>query len=156
MKRPVKIVVLAGSAVPAILFGAYLTFFWWCNTHLSLPLVDAAWAGDLGRIQELLDTGSPVDEAQPQLREMTPLIAAAFGEHPAVVKLLLAHHANPNATDVGGVTALGWAVGNQDLESVKLLLLAGADPDIGPPGSSPRVSARAASTSDLTTQPPTG
>ena len=61
---------------------------------------------------------------------VTPLHSAAAGSHPGIVKLLLAHGADPNAAQDGGFTPLHSAANNDDRESVEALLEAGADPSL--------------------------
>jgi uncharacterized protein len=52
---------------------------------------------------------------------------AAENRDTAAVRRLLAQHANPNAAQPDGTTALHWAAHWNDVDSVKLLLQAGAD-----------------------------
>ena len=58
---------------------------------------------------------------------VTPLIRAAEGGHPEVVRLLLARGAEPNAQDAEGRTALAAATAHGDPAVVRLLVDAGAD-----------------------------
>ena len=55
--------------------------------------------------------------------------AVRANEH-ALIKNLLAGKANPNAPLADKSTALLWAVDRQDAQSVRLLLAAGAKPDV--------------------------
>ncbi len=90
------------------------------------PLVRAAEAGDLARLEALLDGSESVD-----LRDAcrwTPLMKAARNGHVEVVRRLLAEGAEVDAEDKGGYTALLLAAGNGHAEVVRLLLQAGADP----------------------------
>jgi len=56
-----------------------------------------------------------------------PLIEAAKAGQPAVVRTLLAQHADANAREADGTTALHWAVRSDDRTTVAALLKAGAD-----------------------------
>ena len=55
------------------------------------------------------------------------LTAASRGGHSEVVKILLQAHADINAFEGGGNTALFWAVFSDHIDVVKLLLQHGAD-----------------------------
>jgi ankyrin repeat protein len=57
------------------------------------------------------------------------LIIAIRSRKPAVVKVLLSHGANANLAAGTGITPLSWAVRTGDLELIKALVQAGADPD---------------------------
>lgn len=59
--------------------------------------------------------------------EDAQLIQALKDSNRGAVKSLLEHHASPNARETNGTTALEWAVGRNDLETVQLLIGAGAD-----------------------------
>jgi uncharacterized protein len=61
----------------------------------------------------------------------TLLILAAYHYHPAAVRMLLAHGADPDRVNDRGQTALGAAVFRRSAESVALLLEHGADPHAG-------------------------
>src|SRR4051794_9798117 len=56
-----------------------------------------------------------------------PLADAAERKNSAAVRALLEQRANVNAPQADGMTALHWATHHDDLDSVKLLLTAGAD-----------------------------
>src|SRR5205823_5702131 len=60
------------------------------------------------------------------LSRRTPLHAAADFNRLEIVKLLLAHQANPNES-ASDATPLGLAVRNRNAEMVKALIAAGAD-----------------------------
>ncbi len=64
--------------------------------------------------------------AQPR----TPLGAAIQGEDVREVEALLARGADANEKDPGGRTALMWAARYGDTDSIRLLLQAGADPNL--------------------------
>jgi ankyrin repeat protein len=62
----------------------------------------------------------------------TALTAAAEAQPPATanMRLLLNAQADVNAVDYGGATALHYACSSGDIDSVRLLLDAGADPTL--------------------------
>jgi len=93
-------------------------------------LHDAAEAGDLPTVQELLGRGWGVN-AFDELGK-TPLHHAVLGEHFAVVDYLLRHGADINAHDerVIGDTPLCEAASTCSLRMARLLVAAGADPTI--------------------------
>ena len=70
------------------------------------PLHDAANAGDIATVKRLLDNGAYVDEKDEY--GATPLMLAANGLQPEVVKLLLLKGANVYATK-GNATVLDYA-----------------------------------------------
>ena len=88
----------------------------------------AAEAGDLSRVQELLNSGCPVN-AFDELGK-TPLHYAVLGEHFIVVDCLLCRGANVNAQDerVIGDTPLGEAASTCSPRMARRLVEAGANP----------------------------
>jgi ankyrin repeat protein len=85
----------------------------------------AAEAGDVERVRELLQHDASLVQER-TTGERTALHVSV--EHPEVVFLLLQHGADPNAREKGdNVTPLHLAAANKVLESVRLLLDAGAD-----------------------------
>jgi ankyrin repeat protein len=88
--------------------------------------------GHAEAVRRLLDAGANVDGA---LHGLTPLMAAARGGHGDIVRILLAADAEVNlmsgprrgCTDDAASTALTFAAGQGDLETVRLLISAGAD-----------------------------
>jgi ankyrin repeat protein len=126
------------------------------------PLMAASRAGRADIVTVLLEHGANVD-AKENVRGQTALMWAVSQRHPEVVRLLLQHGAdvsvhtrsNPQLVytgdvsgagrnpaewvmrtlDRGGSTALMFAARQGDLESAKLLLAAGANPnETGPDG----------------------
>ncbi len=93
---------------------------------LSSALAGAAKGGHLDLCRRLLELGAPVDGVAGRDR-LTPLMyAAAFSGLPAV-SLLLQHGASIAARNRNGSTVLHLAVANDaDLETIRLLLSAGA------------------------------
>jgi hypothetical protein len=57
----------------------------------------------------------------------TPLIECAITKQTNIAEQLLARKVEVNKTDIGGRTALHWAVDNNDLDMTRLLLAHGAD-----------------------------
>jgi ankyrin repeat protein len=83
---------------------------------------------DRGPVAEILIAkGAEVSTAAANPSRVAPLHSAAAGRSSAVVGLLLAHGADPNATQHGGYTPLHSAAQNGDLPSIELLLSHGAD-----------------------------
>jgi ankyrin repeat protein len=85
-----------------------------------------------GRTHELIgaiESGVPVNLTS--ARGDSLLMLAAYHDHPATVRALLEHGADPERVNDNGQTALGAAVFRQSTESVTLLLDHGADPDAG-------------------------
>ncbi|KAL6799179.1 ankyrin repeat-containing domain protein [Trichoderma sp. SZMC 28013] len=64
----------------------------------------------------------------------TPLLSAAYGEHEKTVKLLLEYGADPNASDIDGITPIAGSAGDGHEAVVKLLLEYGADPNASDEG----------------------
>lgn len=71
-------------------------------------LCDAALAGDLQTVRQLLEAGTPIDYPDSS-NQRTPLIKAAMKGHTEVVRMLLDHGAMPSCKDSAGRTALDWA-----------------------------------------------
>lgn len=88
-------------------------------------LCRAARRGDLEEVERLLSAGAEVNHVLGG--GYTALAAAARGGHATVVRLLLAHGADPNGH--GGTPPLRWAIWSGQSSSVRLLLEAGADPN---------------------------
>jgi uncharacterized protein len=81
--------------------------------------------GDINKVKLLLDRGVNV-EARSELGYTALMVAANTAGASAVVKLLLAHNADPNGRDNRTTPPLMYAA-DSDIESLKLLIAAGAD-----------------------------
>ncbi|VAH54284.1 ankyrin-1-like isoform X2 [Triticum dicoccoides] len=88
----------------------------------------AACIGSCTVTEFLLSKGVPVDI---DCGRGTPLHQAATNEQDKTVKILLEHHADPNATVVGIGTALMGALLYRSLKCMKLLIKGGADVNRG-------------------------
>lgn len=94
------------------------------------PVVAAGLSGSAETVKALLAGGADVN-AKESWRGQTALMMAV-GKHlpsPDVTKVLLEHGADVHVRSTGGMTALLFAVRQNDLESVRLLLAAGASVD---------------------------
>jgi ankyrin repeat protein len=99
---------------------------------LDKALYEAAEAGDLQAIDELLKSGASVNAI---LRgDGTPLLGSARKGQLAAVTLLLSRGADPNVPVPGDGTALTAAAAGGHGNIVSLLLDRGADPNLGVPG----------------------
>lgn len=99
-------------------------------TALYAAVYRAAWDKNSVPIAlALLDAGAEVNTRTgiyiDGTGDVTPL-HRAMG-HPVLAKALLDRRANPNAQDGAGNTPLHWAVRDNDVDCVKLLIAAGAD-----------------------------
>lgn len=94
------------------------------------PIVTAALSGSAATVRALLVKGADVNATE-SWRGQTALMVAA-GKHipsPDVTKALLDHKADVNLHSKSGMSALHFAVRQNDIESVRLLLDAGASID---------------------------
>ncbi|MHC4592876.1 MAG: ankyrin repeat domain-containing protein, partial [Planctomycetota bacterium] len=93
------------------------------------PLHAAAKAGILASIRHLLKKGADANSYDPE--GYTPLFPAAREGHEEVVKLLLAHGADPNTPGLqDNQSPLLAALWSNHEETAELLLQAGADPNV--------------------------
>jgi uncharacterized protein len=91
--------------------------------------LDMARTGQVDELDARLTRGVPANLTGATGDSL--LILAAYHDHPAAVRMLLSHGADPNRVNDRGQTALGAAVFRRSTESVQALLAAGADPDAG-------------------------
>jgi len=95
---------------------------------IAESLVNAARAGDVSKMRELLETGADIQET---VVGNTALHYAVFYSHINAVQFLVEEAgANINAQNLSGQTPLNWAVERNNMELTSLLLEYGADPDI--------------------------
>ncbi|MBE7181018.1 MAG: ankyrin repeat domain-containing protein, partial [Terriglobus roseus] len=92
----------------------------------------AASNGEVARVRQLLSgpASSYVDVDQPDQEGTPPIIYAACFGHQDVVAALLGAHAHVDRQDRNRWTALMWAMTNKHKAITKLLLDAGASPDV--------------------------
>ncbi|WP_149801980.1 ankyrin repeat domain-containing protein [Mesorhizobium sp. NFR06] len=98
---------------------------------LGHPLEYAIYWSPTTFITALLDAGS--NPNYEDLAGFPSIIAALSTERPdrlEVVRILLAHGADPDMRGVNDWTPLHYAVSRRDAESIRLLLLSGADPSL--------------------------
>ncbi|MCM2306254.1 MAG: ankyrin repeat domain-containing protein [Sulfuritalea sp.] len=88
-------------------------------------LFSAAAAGNVGAVEQSLEQGANVNAIGALKR--TPLIVAAFCDHPELVKLLLDKGARHDAADSNGMSPLHAAVIIGGMETAKVLLAGGAN-----------------------------
>lgn len=93
------------------------------NQFGESALMYVALLGDTARAQKLIARGAKVNK-----EGWTPLQYASTKGRAPMVKLLLANGALPNEISPEGNTALFMAVQTESLETVQLLINAGADP----------------------------
>jgi ankyrin repeat protein len=102
------------------------------NTRIATgetPLMTCARTGNLDAVGMLLARGADVNAVEPT-QNQTALMWAAAEQHPKVLQMLIAAHANLQAHTSLGFTALHFAARFGDLESTRILLDAGVDVNI--------------------------
>lgn len=104
------------------------------NGGRRTALFDAAGRKNLELVKLLTDAGADVNKPAVVAdrggddRLAMPVMSACL-DTPEIVRYLLERGADPNAVVIRGQTLLSWAVHDENLETVKLLLDAGANPD---------------------------
>ena len=111
----------------------------WAARTLGLPYGDqrlwhAIETADYVQVERSLAEGARVNAPNELGSGNMPLVMAAAGEHPGLVRLLLRHGADPNLPSPSGVTPLVSAILAERLGAVELLLKNGAKPDAIAPG----------------------
>jgi ankyrin repeat protein len=99
------------------------------NTAGATALMRAA--SDYEKVRQLVEHGADVN-ARSALGNTALLLAARTANSHRTVELLLAHGANPKATNYFGATALMAAAAGGDLRTAKLLLKHGAEVNAQP------------------------
>jgi len=98
------------------------------NRYEVTPLALAALNGSAGMIERLLEAGADVNRSSPEGE--TPLMTAARTGNRSAMNVLLDYGAAVDAIEEWrGQTALMWAVAQNQVEAVDVLLRAGADPN---------------------------
>lgn len=91
------------------------------------PLWLAASDGHCDVVRVLAERQADL-EARESYTQRTPLLQAASRGHRAVIDFLVYSAVNLEAEDIGGRTPLSWAITNENLDTVELLLERGANP----------------------------
>jgi uncharacterized protein len=90
-------------------------------------LHDAAWRGDLETVRALVESG--IDPNISDSIGETPLFGAAAWARNDVVAFLLSVGARHDLTEkMSALSPLHWAASHGNLDTVKLMIAAGADP----------------------------
>ncbi|KAJ5119743.1 hypothetical protein N7448_010412 [Penicillium atrosanguineum] len=111
------------------------------NANRFSALMEAVVLEDLGAVQTLLANGANPN-GNDRVRDKRPLILAAMKGYLDIVKLLLlSYDATLEVTDSVGLSALYWAVSENQVETARFLLSHGADINRGVDGSTPLHSA---------------
>ncbi|MEV2272201.1 ankyrin repeat domain-containing protein [Nonomuraea africana] len=92
-------------------------------------LYQAALAGNLETVSELLAAGADPNVVSEGEDEGLPLCGAAAWDHVAVVGALLAAGADVNGREPDGWQPLAWAAANGHADTARVLIEAGADVD---------------------------
>ena len=90
------------------------------------PLMTAARTGSVETVKSLLATGADVNSKEAR-QGQTALMWAVAQKHPEVARALVERGADVRARSNGGFTALLFAARVGDLDSIRVLLAAGAD-----------------------------
>lgn len=95
------------------------------------PIHRAADDGDYAKVKALLDNGEdPNRRLRPPSFKLSPLHLAVEKRHRNVARLLIARGADINALSDSNESPLCYAARVRDIKTVKILLDAGANPDL--------------------------
>ena len=95
-----------------------------------MNIFQASKRGDVGRIEELVRSGTSVDSRDANFLNRTPLMWAAAYNQQEAAKFLYENGCNLNLQDSGGNTAVHWAAYLEYGALVKMLADWGADLEI--------------------------
>lgn len=114
----------------ALGLGLYLEYQRRAAFRRELPyaILKAAETGDSARVKYLLDAGADVNSVTDGRFPWTPLMNASFAGNTDVVRVLLAHGADPNRQDLDFFRAITLAADKGHWAIVRLLVEHGADP----------------------------
>ena len=88
------------------------------------PLMTAARTGSVSVVEALVAHGAHVNATTTETHS-TALMWAVAERHPAIVRVLIEHDANPRVSTTDGFTPLLYAAHNGDVEMAEILLAAG-------------------------------
>ena len=109
-------------------FAIVSFLFAWTSPAHGAEIHDAAMAGDVARVEALLQA-NPALVHSADSQGLTPLLYATDRGHSAVVQLLLGHGANANARTPSAVTSLHIAADRGRLDIAQELLSHQAEVD---------------------------
>jgi ankyrin repeat protein len=92
---------------------------------INSDFIDAAWGGDIARVQELITTGT--DANSTDQNGDTALMFSASRGYPEIMDALIKAGADVNAKDTYGLTALMFAASKGRADFVEALLGEGSD-----------------------------
>lgn len=108
LSKPLKIIV-SGVLLFVSFTATFACVYRWHINVTGGPLFHAVEDGDTAQALTLLDSGNNPDQSSDLERNRTPLMIASSQGHIAIVRALIAHHANVNAEDDHGNSVLSWA-----------------------------------------------
>lgn len=122
---------LAFTAFPITLsFSLLLTFSLYVYSHRQAIFIEVAWDGNVSLMKVMLAIGADVNSHSCPYRTcLTPIESAAWTGRNDAVRFLLERGADVNAASHNGTTALMAAAYHGHVETVKLLLAAGSNPN---------------------------